>query len=213
MDIDAYESAQAEALLRAAQTRRRRRIPLGHEILTHALAVGGFLVGAVGLAVLAPWDRSLSVPTLAMLTAIYVVAASVRFPVGSVWANPTQLAFVPMLFLLPIPLVPAVVGAAPRPDPDSGPRPPADHLPAAGRRPRRLLVLARTGGRPRRRWVARLRLVALAALRGGVRRAGRRRRRPDALATVVGRADPPRDSCRRWSGPRDRRARSRPSAC
>jgi HD-GYP domain-containing protein (c-di-GMP phosphodiesterase class II) len=112
MDIDAYESAEAEALLRAAQTRRRRRVPLGHEILTHGLAVGGFLAGAVGLAVAAPWERSLSVPTLVMLTAIYVVAASVRFPVGSVWTNPTQLAFVPMLFLLPTPLVPAVVGAA-----------------------------------------------------------------------------------------------------
>ena len=99
MEIDAYGSAEAEALLRAAQTRRRRRIPLGHEILTHAMAVGGFLVGAVGLAVLAPWDRSVWVPTLIMVTAIYVVAASVRFPVGSVWANPTQLAFVPMLFL------------------------------------------------------------------------------------------------------------------
>jgi len=112
MDIDAYESAETEALLRAAQTRPGRRIPLGHEILTHGLAVGGFLAGAVCLAVFAPWERSLSIPVLVMLTGIYVIAASVRFPVGSVWANPTQLAFVPMLFLLPTPLVPEVVAAA-----------------------------------------------------------------------------------------------------
>jgi HD-GYP domain-containing protein (c-di-GMP phosphodiesterase class II) len=112
MDIDSYESAEAEALLVAAQTRRSRRIPLGHEVLTHGLAVGGFLVSAVALAVFAPWTRSLSVPALVIVTGVYFVAASVRFPVGSVWANPTQLAFVPMLFILPTPIVPATVGAA-----------------------------------------------------------------------------------------------------
>jgi len=112
MDIDAYESAEAEALLRAAQVRPGRRTPLGHEILVHGVTVGGFLAGAVCLAVFVPWERSLSIPVLVMLTGIYVVAACVRFPVGSVWANPTQLAFVPMLFLLPTPLVPAVVAAA-----------------------------------------------------------------------------------------------------
>jgi putative nucleotidyltransferase with HDIG domain len=112
MDIDSYESAEAEVLLRAAQTRRERRVSLDRELVTHGLAAGGFLVYAVGLAVFAPWTRSLSVPALAILAATYIVAASVRFPVGSVWANPTQLVFVPMLFVLPTPIVPAVVGAA-----------------------------------------------------------------------------------------------------
>jgi HD-GYP domain-containing protein (c-di-GMP phosphodiesterase class II) len=112
MDIDSYESAEAEALLLAAQTRRDRRVPFGHEVLTHIVAVGGFLIAALSLAVFAPWTRSLSVPTLAALIAVYFVAASVRFPVGSVWANPTQLVFVPMLLILPTPIVPLVVGAA-----------------------------------------------------------------------------------------------------
>jgi putative nucleotidyltransferase with HDIG domain len=112
MDIDSYESAEAEALLLAAQSRRERRVSIGPEVLTHALAVGGFVVAATGLAVFAPWTRSLSVPALGVVAAVYVAAASVRFPVGSVWANPTQLVFVPMLFVLPTPLVPAVVGAS-----------------------------------------------------------------------------------------------------
>jgi HD-GYP domain-containing protein (c-di-GMP phosphodiesterase class II) len=112
MDIDSYGSAEAEALLLAAQTRRRRRVPLGHEVLTHLVAVGGFVIAAVSLAVYAPWTRSLSVPALALLIAMYLIAASVRFPVGSVWANPSQLVFVPMLFVLPTPIVPAAVGFA-----------------------------------------------------------------------------------------------------
>ncbi|HEY5197558.1 MAG TPA: HD-GYP domain-containing protein [Solirubrobacteraceae bacterium] len=112
MDIDSYESAEAEALLRAAETRRERRLALDNEALTHGLAVGGFVLAAVSLAVFAPWTRSLSFSSVVVLTATYVVAASVRFPVGSVWANPTQLVFVPMLFVLPTPIVPAVVGVA-----------------------------------------------------------------------------------------------------
>ncbi|MEA2299574.1 MAG: hypothetical protein QOE44_109 [Solirubrobacteraceae bacterium] len=112
MDIDSYESPEAEALLRAAQTRRSRRVPLGHEVLTHGLAVTGFVSAAVALAVFAPWNRSLSVATLLITIAMYVAAASVRFPVGSVWAYPTQLVFVPMLFVLPTPIAPAAVAAA-----------------------------------------------------------------------------------------------------
>ena len=41
----------------------------------------------------------------------YLVAERVRFPVGSAWTAPTQLVFVPMLFVLPTPFVPLIVGA------------------------------------------------------------------------------------------------------
>jgi HD-GYP domain-containing protein (c-di-GMP phosphodiesterase class II) len=40
---------------------------------------------------------------------VYLAAQRVRFPVGSAWTAPTELVFVPMLFLLPTPLVPLVV--------------------------------------------------------------------------------------------------------
>jgi hypothetical protein len=39
----------------------------------------------------------------------YVIARRVQYPVGSAWTAPTQLAFVPMLFVLPTPFVPLVV--------------------------------------------------------------------------------------------------------
>jgi putative nucleotidyltransferase with HDIG domain len=112
MDIDSYGSPEAEALLLAAQTRRSRRVPIGHEVATHGLAALGFAGAAAALAILAPWARTLSVPALALTIAMYAVAANVRFPVGSGWANPTQLVFVPMLFVLPTPIVPAAVAAA-----------------------------------------------------------------------------------------------------
>jgi hypothetical protein len=111
MDIDSYESPETQELLRAARTRRSRRLEVGPEVLTHALAVAGFLAAAITLAAVAPSTREVSLPILALTVGLYAVAASVLFPVGSVWANPTQLVFVPMLFVLPTPAVPLAVAA------------------------------------------------------------------------------------------------------
>ncbi|MBV9362678.1 MAG: HD-GYP domain-containing protein [Solirubrobacterales bacterium] len=41
----------------------------------------------------------------------YLAADRVRFQVGSAWTPPTQLVFVPMLFVLPTPFVPLIVAA------------------------------------------------------------------------------------------------------
>ncbi len=109
MDIDSYGSPEAEALLEAARTRRNRRVPIGHEVIAHGLASAGFVAAAVALAVLAPWTRPFDAVTFVLTIALYVVAANVRFPVGTVWANPTQLVIVPMLFVLPTPIVPVAV--------------------------------------------------------------------------------------------------------
>jgi HD-GYP domain-containing protein (c-di-GMP phosphodiesterase class II) len=49
---------------------------------------------------------------LALVVVSYLAAEMVRFPVGAGWTVPTQLAFVPMLFLLPTPIVPLVAGIA-----------------------------------------------------------------------------------------------------
>jgi serine phosphatase RsbU (regulator of sigma subunit) len=40
-----------------------------------------------------------------------LIARRVQYPVGSAWTAPTQLAFVPMLFVLPTPLVPLIIAA------------------------------------------------------------------------------------------------------
>ena len=48
---------------------------------------------------------------LAATVLAYLAAGRVRFNVGSAWTPPTQLVFVPMLFVLPTPFVPLIVGA------------------------------------------------------------------------------------------------------
>jgi HD-GYP domain-containing protein (c-di-GMP phosphodiesterase class II) len=68
-----------------------------------------FVVAAAVLALAAHWSHPLSVSSLALCMFAYLIAARVRFPVGSAWTAPTQLVFVPMLFVLPMPLVPLVV--------------------------------------------------------------------------------------------------------
>ena len=74
------------------------------------LVVGGaFVLAAVLIAALASTDRSLDW-TAAILATLSLAAASlVVFEVGSVHTMPAQVAFVPMLFVLPPELVPLFV--------------------------------------------------------------------------------------------------------
>jgi serine phosphatase RsbU (regulator of sigma subunit) len=109
--IDSYESASAESLLRLGRERhsdigRARRL-----LVTEAAAAAIFLMGAGALAVFGHSARSLSVWALAVTAVSYVIASRVQYPVGSAWTAPTQLVFVPMLFVLPTPLVPLIVAA------------------------------------------------------------------------------------------------------
>jgi putative nucleotidyltransferase with HDIG domain len=110
VQLDSYTDPGAQELLRAGQARHDRRIRR-RELITHSVAAAGFLTAAALLAVLAPWQRPLSAPVLALCLVAYVVAESVRFPVGGGFTVPTQVVFVPMLFVLPTPLVPLVVSA------------------------------------------------------------------------------------------------------
>jgi putative nucleotidyltransferase with HDIG domain len=71
----------------------------------------GFLLAAAALAVLADWPRELSLPTLAVVAASYLAVSRVQFNVSDGFTLPTQLVFVPMLFVLPTPLVPLAVAA------------------------------------------------------------------------------------------------------
>lgn len=74
------------------------------------LLIGGaFVIAAVLLAVLAPSDRSLDWTAAILSTLVLALAAQVVFEVGAVYALPTQVAFVPMLFVLPPELAPLFV--------------------------------------------------------------------------------------------------------
>ncbi len=111
MKLDSYESPEAEALLRASEealARRRRR----RELTTHSVAAALFLISAALLAALAPWHGSISVSSLVLVLVVWVAAERVTFPVASGWASPIVLAFVPMLFMLPTPVVPLVATVA-----------------------------------------------------------------------------------------------------
>lgn len=86
--------------LRAVAARERRA----------ELTVGGaFVIAAVAIAVLVPTDRPLDWTDALLATFSLAVASLVIFEVGSVHSFPTQVAFVPMLFVLPPELVPLFV--------------------------------------------------------------------------------------------------------
>jgi hypothetical protein len=106
------QHGDARSLIEAS--RERLASTLGRrEAVAGALFAGGFLAAAIALAVLAPGAREVSPAVLAVLLAGFVSASRVEFEVGSGCAVPTQLAFVPLLFALPVGLVPlAVAGVA-----------------------------------------------------------------------------------------------------
>jgi HD-GYP domain-containing protein (c-di-GMP phosphodiesterase class II) len=92
--------------------RARRRQRLGSRGLWASMLTGGvFLTVAVPLAVLHHSGTAASPLLVAMLVGAYALAYNVEFEVGPGLAVGTQLVFVPMLFLLPLELVPLCVAA------------------------------------------------------------------------------------------------------
>lgn len=112
MLLDSYDSPDAEALLLAGEARVNRHARLRRELATQGIAATAFLVSAVLLAEIAPWDRTLSVSTLALVLAVWIVVERVKFPVAGGFTAPTMLIFVPALFVLPTPIVPLVATLA-----------------------------------------------------------------------------------------------------
>jgi putative nucleotidyltransferase with HDIG domain len=70
---------------------------------------GGFLAGAVALALLAAGERALSLPVAALYVLGLAAASEVRFEIGAGFTVPTQAVFVPMLFAVPVSLAPLLV--------------------------------------------------------------------------------------------------------
>jgi diguanylate cyclase (GGDEF)-like protein len=122
-----------ERLVEEARKRRPNR-PSGRDVWTSAFLAGGFVAVAIAIAAMLPSPREPSLLLVGLLVGCYALLSRVELEVGPGSAVPTQLVFVPMLFMLPLPLVPLcvaggyVLGAVP------------DYL---GRRvhPARLLVL------------------------------------------------------------------------
>ena len=95
--------ADARDRIPMALARRERRAEL--------LIGGGFIVAAAALAFLFPTDRSLDWGAALLATLVMALSSRVTFAVGSCYEMPTQVAFVPMLFVLPPELVPLFAAA------------------------------------------------------------------------------------------------------
>jgi len=100
----------AQRVIEEQRARRLSRLAV-RDRATLVVSLGLFLAVAAALALLLPSDRSPSVATVALLLAAYAVTFHLDFEVGSGSAVPTQLILVPMLFVLPIGMVPLAVAA------------------------------------------------------------------------------------------------------
>ncbi|TML00290.1 MAG: HD-GYP domain-containing protein [Actinobacteria bacterium] len=88
---------------------RREQRTISAERRGHLLIGGGFVVAAVALAISAGAPRGFSVPIATLYVLGIAVASNVRFDVGAGFTVPTQAVFVPMLFAVPVSLVPLLV--------------------------------------------------------------------------------------------------------
>jgi HD-GYP domain-containing protein (c-di-GMP phosphodiesterase class II) len=99
-----------QRLLEEARARQTSGL-LGRERTVELLIAFAFVATAIAMAVALPGGRELH-PALAIgLVVSYAIAGRVEFHTGSGWTVPTQLVFVPMLFLLPTSAVPLFVAA------------------------------------------------------------------------------------------------------
>jgi diguanylate cyclase (GGDEF)-like protein len=113
--LPARDSVVARALADAGQieaSRERVRSELlGRERTVTLALAAGFLAAASACAVLIPSDISASVPTILLFVAVYAAISQIEFEVGPGSAVPTTLVLVPMLFVLPVGLVPFAAAA------------------------------------------------------------------------------------------------------
>ncbi len=100
------ESERVRASLAAA---RQRMLP--GERRGELIVGAGFIVAAVSLALLGAGhtSMSLSLPLAALYVLSIAAVGHVRFDIGAGFTVPTQAVFVPMLFALPVELVPLLV--------------------------------------------------------------------------------------------------------
>jgi putative nucleotidyltransferase with HDIG domain len=103
--------AEEEALIENARIRSDQRMSR-LELIGSRVTALAFLGAAVACALALPWPRELDPWLAAALVGAYALSSRVRFYIGAGYTVPTQVVLVPMLFLLPTPLVPALVALA-----------------------------------------------------------------------------------------------------
>jgi HD-GYP domain-containing protein (c-di-GMP phosphodiesterase class II) len=98
----------AEQLVGEARVRRARQMPRREASVRGGSALA-FLLVAMVLASVLPYERDADPLLLVALVVGYAAVSRVRFEFGDTYAVPEQLLFVPMLALAPLPLVPILV--------------------------------------------------------------------------------------------------------
>ncbi|HEX6117411.1 MAG TPA: HD-GYP domain-containing protein [Solirubrobacterales bacterium] len=84
----------------------------GRERIAVIATAFAFVAAAAAFALFVDGGREFDPGIALALVGLYLLAARVEFHTGSGWTDPTQLVFVPMLFLLPVNVVPMFVAAA-----------------------------------------------------------------------------------------------------
>jgi HD-GYP domain-containing protein (c-di-GMP phosphodiesterase class II) len=108
---DPVIAPEEHAPIEAQRARQTAPLPRADRVLAGVLG-GGFLAVAVPLSLLLPSARSPSTVVVLGLIAAYAAAFRLDFEVGAGFAVPTQLVLVPMLFILPLGVVPICVAGA-----------------------------------------------------------------------------------------------------
>ena len=105
--LQAEESPAVQELL--VESQERASVSLSPRERLAETVVGIAFIAAVGALVAREGLDGISVPYAVGLTLAFAAISTVRFDVGSCYTAPSQLAFVPMLFLLPPAIVPVCV--------------------------------------------------------------------------------------------------------
>src|SRR5262245_44851349 len=100
-DILTPESSPAVEAQLVAARKRARLAPSTREMLIELAFAIGFWISALAIALLAEPTRDFPWPSAIVLVLAAAVSSRVIFSVGSTYTAPIQLAFVPMLFVLP----------------------------------------------------------------------------------------------------------------
>jgi putative nucleotidyltransferase with HDIG domain len=96
----------------AEQSRGRRALPMEPRELRAQLLVAALFVLAAGLLLAFGLEGEVPVTDLVLLVVAAVVLGRLDFETGAGYTVPTQLVFVPMLFVLPAAIVPVAVAVA-----------------------------------------------------------------------------------------------------
>jgi putative nucleotidyltransferase with HDIG domain len=105
--MSAYAFTESERL-RASYIGRAQRM-VDAERAAELIVGASFVIAALALVLLGGWTRSMSLPVVALYVVGIAGIGAVRFDVGSGFTVPTQALFVPMLFAVPLSIVPLLV--------------------------------------------------------------------------------------------------------